>query len=212
MNPGMPKGEAPKLYLGAHALLVFKKEGERGILGLMRCFSSTTRFAYNRLLKGKTRGEFKQEGGPLCLLSGLNTRHADEATEKAQNAAPYHEAWMGQIGVKRRKEENSYLKRRWSRDLRKIQLVLASFSSLQGSPGGQWKSTDGRNFPGANPRQVLRVGFFLPLLGLVVSRDLSSLDPIPHLTPLAQGSWRGWKTGLGPYPGEGPGCANVHFC
>jgi hypothetical protein len=27
MNPGMPKGEAPKLYLGVHARLIFLKKG-----------------------------------------------------------------------------------------------------------------------------------------------------------------------------------------
>jgi IS605 OrfB family transposase len=85
MNPRMPKGEAPKLYLGVHARLVFLKEGdERAVLDLMRRFSSATRFAYNRLLEGKTREELKRENGPLCQLFGLNTRYADGAIEKAQ--------------------------------------------------------------------------------------------------------------------------------
>jgi hypothetical protein len=56
MNPGMPKGAAPKLYLGVHARLVFlKKEDEQAVLDLMRRFSSATRFAYNRLLEGQDR-------------------------------------------------------------------------------------------------------------------------------------------------------------
>jgi predicted transposase len=85
MNPRMPKGEAPKLYLGVHARLVFlKEEDERAVLDLMRRFSSATRFAYNRLLEGKTREELKRESGPLCTLFGLNTRYADGAIEKAQ--------------------------------------------------------------------------------------------------------------------------------
>jgi predicted transposase len=85
MNPGMPKGKAPKLYLGVHARLVFpKKEDERAVLDLMRRFSSATRFAYQRLLEGKTREELKRESGPLCRLFGLNTRYADGAIEKAQ--------------------------------------------------------------------------------------------------------------------------------
>jgi predicted transposase len=85
MNPGMPKGTAPKLYLGVHARLVFlKEEDERAVLDLMRRFSSATRFAYNRLLEGKTREELKREDGPLCTLFGLNTRYADGAIEKAQ--------------------------------------------------------------------------------------------------------------------------------
>jgi nucleotidyltransferase substrate binding protein (TIGR01987 family) len=85
MNPRMPKGAAPKLYLGVHARLVFlKKEDEQALLNPMRRFSSATRFAYRRLLEGKTREELKREDGPLCTLFGLNTRYADGAIEKAQ--------------------------------------------------------------------------------------------------------------------------------
>ncbi len=85
MNPRMPKGAAPKLYLGVHARLVFlKKEDEQAVLDLMRRFSSATRFAYQRLLEGKTREELKRESGPLCTLFGLNTRWADGAIEKAR--------------------------------------------------------------------------------------------------------------------------------
>jgi IS605 OrfB family transposase len=85
MNQGMPKGEAPKLFLGVHARLVFlKKEDERAVLDLMRRFSSATTFAYNRLLEGQDRKELKREDGPLCTLFGLNTRYADGAIEKAQ--------------------------------------------------------------------------------------------------------------------------------
>ncbi len=44
----MPKGEAPKLFLGTRARLVFlKKEDERAVLDLMRRFSNATRFAYS---------------------------------------------------------------------------------------------------------------------------------------------------------------------
>jgi IS605 OrfB family transposase len=85
MNPGMPKGAAPKLYLGVHARLVFlKKKDEQALLDLMRRFSSATRFAYNRLLEGQDRKELKREDSPLCTLFGLNTRYADGALEKAQ--------------------------------------------------------------------------------------------------------------------------------
>jgi len=87
MNPGMPKGEAPKLYLGVHARLVFLKEGdEQAVLDLMRRFSSATRFAYQRLLEGQDRKELKREDSPLCTLFGLNTRYADGTIEKAQAA------------------------------------------------------------------------------------------------------------------------------
>jgi len=85
MNPRMPKGAAPKLYLGVHARLVFLKEGdEQAVLDLMRRFSSAIRYAYNRLLEGQDRKELKREDSPLCRLFGLNTRYADGAIEKAQ--------------------------------------------------------------------------------------------------------------------------------
>jgi predicted transposase len=85
MNPRMSKAKAPKLYLGVHARLVFlKKEDEQAVLDLMRRFSSAVRFAYNRLLEGKTREELKREDSPLCRLFGLNTRWADGAIEKAR--------------------------------------------------------------------------------------------------------------------------------
>jgi len=85
VKPGMPEAKVPKLYLGVHARLVFlKKEDEQAVLDLMRRFSSATRFAYQRLLEGKTREELKRESGPLCTLFGLNTRYADGAIEKAQ--------------------------------------------------------------------------------------------------------------------------------
>jgi transposase, IS605 OrfB family, central region len=73
------------VFLGAHARLVFlKEEDEQAVLDLMRRFSSATRFAYQRLLEGKTREELKRESGPLCTLFALNTRYADGAIEKAQ--------------------------------------------------------------------------------------------------------------------------------
>jgi predicted transposase len=84
MNPRMPKGEAPKLYLGVHARLVFPDHrDEAAVLDLMRRFSSATRFAYKRLLEGRDRKELKREDGPLCTLFGLNTRYAGGAIEKA---------------------------------------------------------------------------------------------------------------------------------
>jgi IS605 OrfB family transposase len=122
-----------------------------------------------------------------------------------REARGFYEARMAQLGAKRKAEKNPYLKRRWSRDLRRIQSALASLSSPWGSPGSRKGVTEGRNPSGAHPWRVLRVGLFLPLLGLEVPRDLSPLKPILH------GSWEGWKVGSGPHPGGGPGCANVHF-
>jgi len=53
MNPRTLKGKPSKLFLGAHARLVFpKKEDERAVLDPMRRFSGATRFAYNQLLEG----------------------------------------------------------------------------------------------------------------------------------------------------------------
>jgi hypothetical protein len=120
-------------------------------------------------------------------------------------------------------EKNPYLKRRLSREMGKAREALSlllSFpgpqrgrrASLQGSPGSRKGSTKGRNPSGADPWRVLRVGLFLPLLGLEVPRDLSLFKPILHLGSPTQGSWKGWKIGLGPSPGGGPECANVRFC
>jgi len=109
-------------------------------------------------------------------------------------------------------EKTPYLKRRLSREIGKAKAALTLVSSLRGFPGSQKGSTDGRNPFGANPWRVLRVGLFLPFLGLEVPRDLSRLKPILHFTSLPLGSWEGWKRGLGPSPGEGPRCANVRFC
>jgi IS605 OrfB family transposase len=103
-------------------------------------------------------------------------------------------------------EKNPYLRRRLSRDMGKAKAALTLVSSLQGSPGSRKGVTKGRNSSGANPWRVLRVGLFLPLLGLEVPRDLSPLKPILH------GLWKGWKVGSGPHPGGGPECASVHFC
>ena len=97
-----------------------------------------------------------------------------------------------------------YLRRRLSQELERAKRHLSLLSSLQGSPGSREGSTEGRNFLGAHPWQVLRAGTFLPLLGREVPRDLSLLKPI-----LFGGSWEGWRGGLGPHPGGGPECANV---
>jgi IS605 OrfB family transposase len=109
-------------------------------------------------------------------------------------------------------EKNPHLRRRLSREMGKAKAALTLASSLQGSPGSQKGSTNGRNPFGANPWRVLRVSLFLPLLGLEAPRDLSPLKPILHLALPTQESWKGWKVGLGPHPGGGPGRANVRFC
>ena len=50
MNPRMPKGEAPKLYLGVHARLVFlKEEDKRAVLDLKTCTSRIPRINLHSL-------------------------------------------------------------------------------------------------------------------------------------------------------------------
>jgi hypothetical protein len=135
----------------------------------------------------------------------------------------FYESRLQELQKLKKGQKNLYHRRRLSREIGKARRALSlllSFpgpqrgqkASSQGFLGSQRKSTDGRNFPGVNPWRVLRVGLFLPLLGLEVPRDLSPLKSILYLAPPTQGSWKGWKTGLGPYPGEGPRCANVRFC
>jgi transposase, IS605 OrfB family, central region len=138
------------------------------------------------------------------------------------HAEGFYQGRLQELKKLEKAEKNPYLKRRLSRKMGKVRRALSLLSSFsgplvgqkaspQGLPGSQRKSTDGRNFPGANPWRVLRVGLFLPLLGLEVPRDLSRLKPILHLAPPTQGSWKGWKPGLGPSPGGGPRCTNVRF-
>jgi IS605 OrfB family transposase len=118
----------------------------------------------------------------------------------------FYQSRLQELQKLREAEGSPYPRRRLSRDIGKAKAALTLVSSLQGSPGSRKGITKGRNPSGAHPWRVLRVGFFLPLLGLEVPRDLSPLKPILH------GLWKGWKIGSGPHPGGGPGCANVHFC
>jgi IS605 OrfB family transposase len=138
------------------------------------------------------------------------------------HAQGFYGSRLQELQKQEKTEKNPYRKRKLSREIGKARRALSFLSSFpgrggqkaspQGSPGSQKGSTSGRNPYGANPWRVLRVGLFLPLLGLEVPRDLSSLKPILHFSSLPLGSWEGWKTGPGPPPGEGPKCANVHFC
>ena len=116
----------------------------------------------------------------------------------------FYASRVQELRAKRSAEPNPYLRRRLSREIGKAKRHLSLLSSLQGSPGSQEGSTNGRNPIGVNPWRVLRVGLFLPLLGREVPRDLSPLKVFLH-----RGAWEGWKGGLGPPPGGGPECANV---
>ena len=63
--------------------LEFKNKADKGkVLSLMREFSSALRYAYKKLLEGKTRNELKKE---LPSLFNLNTRYADDAIKMAQS-------------------------------------------------------------------------------------------------------------------------------
>ncbi|WP_236682851.1 IS200/IS605 family accessory protein TnpB-related protein [Thermus filiformis] len=109
-----------------------------------------------------------------------------------ENGEAFYREKAKELRERRKHEKNPYLKRRWSRELRKAERALLLISS-QGSSGSREGSTDGRNPYGANPWRVLRVGLLLPLLGHEVPRDLSPLKPV-----LVQGLWEGRKAGLGP--------------
>ncbi|KXG77760.1 hypothetical protein AN618_09580 [Fervidicola ferrireducens] len=58
------------------------KEDEQEVADLMRRWSSCMRFAYNRLLEGKTRNELKRD---LQGVFNLNSRYADDAIMKAKS-------------------------------------------------------------------------------------------------------------------------------
>lgn len=121
------------------------------------------------------------------------------------HARDFYRTRAEELRIQKRNERDRSRRNRLSRELKRAHGALSLLSSLQGSSGSQEGSTDGRNPIGVNPWRVLRVGLFLPLLGREVPRDLSPLKPILH------GSWEGWKGGLGPHPGGGPECTNVHF-
>jgi len=137
------------------------------------------------------------------------------------NARGFYQSRPQEMQKVKEAEKNPYLKRRLLREIgkaRKALFLLSSFpsrrgqkASLQGSPGSRKGSTGGRNPSGTHPWRVLRVGTFLPLLGVEVPRDLSRLEPILDFTLLSKGSWEGWKVGLGPHPDGGRGCASVCF-
>ena len=116
----------------------------------------------------------------------------------------FYASRVQELRAKGSAESNRYLRRRLSQELERAKRHLSLLSSLQGSPGSQEGSTNGRNPIGVNPWQVLRAGTFLPLLGREVPRDLSPLKPI-----LFGGSWEGWRESRGPHPGGGPECTNV---
>jgi IS605 OrfB family transposase len=128
------------------------------------------------------------------------------------HAQGFYQNRLQELKKLRKAQKNPYLKRRLSRNIGKAKAALNLVSSLRGSPESRKGVTKGRNPSGANPWRVLRVGLFLPLLGLEVPRDLSPLKPILHFASLTPGSWKGWKTGLGPPPGGGPVRASVRFC
>jgi len=114
-----------------------------------------------------------------------------------EHTRTFYKGLASLLEERRTHEKNPYLKRRWSRDLRKAEKALRLLSP-HGSPGSRKEVTNGRNSYGAKPWRVLRVGFFLPLLGREVPRDLSLLKPV-----LVQGLWEGRKAGLGPLTGGG---------
>jgi len=120
-----------------------------------------------------------------------------------ESAKDSYQEKIAQLKERKKHEKNPYLKRRWSRELGKAEKALLLLSP-QGSPGSREEVTDGRNCHGANPWRVLRVGFFLPLLGREVPRDLSPLKPV-----LVRGLWEGWKVSSGPPTGGRAGACEA---
>ncbi|MDN5332095.1 MAG: hypothetical protein PWP45_1320, partial [Tepidanaerobacteraceae bacterium] len=65
------------------AKLIFNSnEDKQEVLDLMRRWTSCMRYAYNRLLEGKSRNELKRE---LQGIFNLNSRYVDDAIMKAKS-------------------------------------------------------------------------------------------------------------------------------
>jgi len=71
-----------KIKITIQARLKVKEEEKKILDDLMRRWSSCMRFAYKRLLEGKTRNELKKE---LQIKFNLNSRYVDDAILEAQN-------------------------------------------------------------------------------------------------------------------------------
>ncbi|MER3558026.1 MAG: transposase, partial [Thermus sp.] len=79
---GLKTRSPEPLRIGVQARLVFSSGEDRElVLDLMRRFSSSVRYAYNRLLEGWGRNELKRH---LQGVFYLNSRYADDAILKAQ--------------------------------------------------------------------------------------------------------------------------------
>ncbi|MDN5332665.1 MAG: hypothetical protein PWP45_1890, partial [Tepidanaerobacteraceae bacterium] len=75
--------EVRKGMVTIQAKLFFdSNEDKQEVLDLMRRWSSCVRFAYNRLLEGKSRNELKRE---LQGIFNLNSRYVDDAIMKAKS-------------------------------------------------------------------------------------------------------------------------------
>ncbi|MCF6097813.1 IS200/IS605 family accessory protein TnpB-related protein, partial [Thermovorax subterraneus] len=75
--------EVLKGMITIQAKLIFdSNEDKQEVLDLLRRWSSCARFAYNRLLEGKSRNELKRE---LQGVFNLNSRYVDDAIMKAKS-------------------------------------------------------------------------------------------------------------------------------
>jgi IS605 OrfB family transposase len=75
--------EVLKGMITIQAKLIFdSNEDKQEVLDLLRRWSSCARFAYNRLLEGKSRNELKRE---LQGIFNLNSRYVDDAIMKAKS-------------------------------------------------------------------------------------------------------------------------------
>ena len=72
----------PKAKVTIHARLKVSREEKEILNDLMRRWSACMRFAYKKLLEGKTRNELKKQ---LQKIFNLNSRYVDDAILEAQN-------------------------------------------------------------------------------------------------------------------------------
>jgi len=97
--------------------------------------------------------------------------------EFINNAQAFYFNLIEELKEKVSKQKNPHHRKNLKKQIIDYQRSL-SFLSSQSSPRSRTKVTYGRNLYDANLWRILRVGLFLPFLGLEVPRDLSKLKPI----------------------------------
>ncbi|WP_082077879.1 IS200/IS605 family accessory protein TnpB-related protein [Thermus filiformis] len=127
-----------------------------------------------------------------------------------ENAKAFYRERVKELKGEIEKERNEAQKLRLTREKTKAEkaLVLLSPKSSHKSCGTDGRNSHSSNVSG-NPWRVLRVGLFLPFLGLEVPRDLSPLKPILTSSPSSSNPLGPWERGKGrprsSLPGSGRG-------